>query len=93
MGVATLAGILILAGAVVSVLIPTGRVWLTALGVAGAIVTALVFWATEGYEGFEGPTWEAIALLVFYFGGGWSIGIFLGYLVRDRLGRMREGLR
>jgi hypothetical protein len=93
MGVATIAGVLILAGAVVSVLIPTGRVWLTALGVAGTIVTALLLLGTGGYEGFEGPSWVAIALLVFYFGGGWSIGIFLGYLVRDGLGRMREGLR
>jgi hypothetical protein len=83
MGFGTIAGLLALSGGVVSVFIPTGHRWLAVAGVAGAILTALVLWATTSFEGFEGPTWGAIALLVFFFGGGWSAGVLVGYLIRE----------
>jgi hypothetical protein len=93
MDVAVIAGLLVLAGAGVSAGVPRGHRWLAILGMAGAAVTAIVLSLTGYYEGFEGPAWLAFAVLVVYFGGGWSLGIAVGYLMREWLGRRREGLR
>jgi hypothetical protein len=94
MNLYALAGVLVLAGAVASALLPKGHPWLALVGVAGAVVTAAILWASTGYEDFEGSPAIAALLLIFVLGGGWFLGVALGSLVRrDVAGGERGGTR
>jgi hypothetical protein len=46
-----------------------------------------VSWIATGYEDFEAPAWFAFVLLVVLFGGGWSLGVGLGFFLRERVFR------
>jgi hypothetical protein len=93
MGFYALAGVLVLAGAVVAAFLPTGQRWLAVAGLAAAFFTGSVLWLTGGYDDFEGSPWVALALVVILLGGGWSLGVGFGNLMRDGLVRRRERLR
>jgi hypothetical protein len=88
-----LAGVLIVAGAVVAAFLPLAHRWLAVAGLAAAFLAGIVLWSTGGYDDFEGPPWIALALVLFLLGGGWSAGIGLGYLMRKGVVRQRERLQ
>jgi hypothetical protein len=91
MNLYALAGLLVLAGAVASAFVPTGHRWLALVGVAGAVVTAVVLWASMGFEDFEGSPTVAALVLIFLFGGGWSLGVALGSLLRGSVASSERG--
>jgi hypothetical protein len=93
MGFYTLAGVLVLAGAVVATFLPTGQRWLAVAGLAAALFTGIVLWLTGRYDDAEVSPWIALALVVILLGGGWSVGVGLGNLMREGFLRRRERLR
>jgi hypothetical protein len=93
MGFSALAGVLILAGAVVASFLPTGHRWLVLAGLAAALSAGFVLWGSGGTDDFEGLAWVALALVVILLGGGWSAGVGLGSLMREGVARRRKDLR
>jgi hypothetical protein len=84
---------LMLAGAAVAALLPKGQRWLALAGLAAALFTGVVLWLTGRYGDAEVSPWVAVALVVIPLGGGWSLGVGLGNLMREGLVRRRERLR
>jgi hypothetical protein len=83
---AVLAGLLLLSGATVSAALPKGHRWLFILGIVGSAGTAIGLWAVTGYEDFEGPPWFAAILLTVLYGAPWSLGVAVGFLLREAVG-------
>jgi hypothetical protein len=93
MGFYTLAGILVLAGALVAAFLPRGQRWLAVAGLAAASLTGIILWLSGRYDDAEVSPWIAVALVVILLGGGWSVGIGVGNLMREGLIRRRERMR
>jgi hypothetical protein len=92
-GFYTLAGILVLAGAVVAAFLPTGQRWLAVAGLGAAFFTGIALWLNGRYDDAEVSPWVAVALVAILLGGGWSVGVVLGNLMREGLVRRRGRLR
>jgi hypothetical protein len=84
---AGLAGLLLLLGGTLSAALPKLRAWLLILGAVGSMATAAIAWAFHGFEDFEGPPWIAAIFLILLYGGPWSLGVGMGYLLRKTFDR------
>jgi H+/Cl- antiporter ClcA len=64
---------------------PKLRAWLLVLGIVGSMATATIAWVVHGFEDFERPPWIAAIFLILLYGGPWSLGVGMGYLLRKTL--------
>jgi hypothetical protein len=86
---AILAGLVLVAG-FVSVVLPRGHRWLFVIGIVGAFGVSIGIWIATGYEAFEGAPWLAALFATALYGGLWSIGVIVGFLLREVVGAWRE---
>jgi hypothetical protein len=78
---------------VVAAALPKGRCWLLILGLVGSVVTAIVLWVVTGYEDVEVPPWYAAIVFTVVYGGLWSLGVAVGFLLREFVGARVERMR